>query len=238
MMMMKVTQAVALFLALVVSAMAQEGSPTVPLSHRNAIPADITNPTMPMTVTVPAETLLNISVLSGMHTEINRVNDPVIAQVLQPVYVKGKIALPPGSLLDGHITMIRNSGHLHRPGELGLRFDRITLPDGQEKPIAAVLAALEHPEKLTYRLDAEGHLAGNRNLSWKGLFGGAGALGTYGALKIAAIGSGSVSLVLPIAGAGIIGYEALWRHGGEVNVPPDLHCSLRLNYPLTVRVPW
>ena len=236
--MMKVTQAVVLFMALVFSTMAQEGTPTTPLSHRDAIPADVSSPTLPMTLTVPAETLLNISVLSGMHTEINRVNDPVIAQVLQPVYVKGKIALPPGSLLDGHITIIRNPGHLHRPGELGLRFDRITLPDGQERPVAAVLAALEHSDALSFHLDAEGHLAGNRNLSWKALFGGVGAMGTYSALKIAAIGSGGASLLLPIAGAGIIGYEALWRHGREVNVPPDLHCSLRLNYPVTVRVPW
>src|ERR1017187_1913394 len=98
--MMKVTQAVVLFMALVFSTMAQEVTPTTPLSHRDAIPADVTSSAMPMTLTVPAETLLNISVLSGMHTEINRVNDPVIAQVLQPVYVKGKIALPPGSLLD------------------------------------------------------------------------------------------------------------------------------------------
>jgi hypothetical protein len=236
--MIRVSQAVVLFMALAFSTMAQEALPTTPLSHRDAIPADITTAAAPVTLTVPAETLVNISVLSGMHTEVNRVNDPVIAQILRPVYVKGKIALPPGSLLDGHITMVRNPGHLHRPGELGLRFDRITLPDGQEKPVAAVLAGLDHPEALSFHLDAEGHLTGNRNLSLKALFGGVGAAGAYGALKIAAIGSGTASLLLPAAGAGIIGYEALWRHGREVNVPPDMHCSLRLNYPVTVRVPW
>ena len=235
--MIKVTQAVVLFMALVFSTMAHEITPTTPLSHRDAAPAEITSASAPVSLTVPAETLLNVSVLSGIHTEINKVDDPVIAQVLQPVYVKGKIALPSGSLLDGHITMIRNPGHMHRPGELALRFDRITLPDGQEKPIAAALAALEHPDALNFHLDAEGHLTGNRNLSWKGLFGGVGAIGTYGVLKVAAIGSGTASLLLPAAGAGIIGYEALWRHGRDVNVPPDMHCSLRLNYPVTVRVP-
>ena len=237
---MRVTQAAVLLMAMVFSVSAQEVAPTLPLSHRDTVSTDVTTTTStaPATVIVPAETLVNISVLSGMHTEINRVNDPVLAQIVKPVYVHGKVALPPGSLLDGHITMIRSPGHLHRPGELGLRFDSITLPDGQQKPIAAVLAALEHPEAFNFHLDAEGHLTGNRNLSWKTVFGGVGAMGTYSALKIAAIGSGGVSLALPIAGAGIIGYEAFWRHGREVNVPPDMHCSLRLNYPLTVRVPW
>jgi hypothetical protein len=104
-------------------------------------------------LTVPAETEVKVQVLSGIHTQINHVNDPVIAEVLKPVFVEGKLALPPGSLLDGHITMIRNAGHMHRSAELGMRFDRITLPDGQEKPVAAVLAALEHPEMLDIHLD-------------------------------------------------------------------------------------
>ncbi|MGD1155565.1 MAG: hypothetical protein ABSA41_07020 [Terriglobia bacterium] len=236
--MTKLTRAAALMALFAFSAVAQEAAPTAPLSHRGTFLADLTSQPKPLTVTVPAETEVNVEVLSGIHTQINRVNDPVIAKVLAPVSVKGRIALPTGSLLDGRITMIRNSGHMHRPAELGLRFDRITLPDGQEKPIAAVLAALENPAALDFHLDAEGHLTGNRAISVKGVFGGFAALGTYGALKMAAVGSSGVSLVLPLGGAALIGYEAFWRRGREVNVPPDTHCRLRLNYPLTVRIPW
>jgi hypothetical protein len=236
--MMKFFRAAAITLMVVLCGLAQESVPNAPLSHRANIPADLSELTRPLTVTVPAETQVKVSVLSGIDTSVNRVNDPVIAQVLEPVYVKGKIALPPGSLLDGHITMIRNPGHMHRPAELGLRFDRISLPDGQEKPVAALLAALEHPESLNFHLDAEGHLTGNRSVSWKTLFGGVTAIGAYGALKIAAVGSTGASLILPIGGAALIGYEAFWRHGREVDLPPDTRCRLRLNYPLTVRVPW
>jgi hypothetical protein len=236
--MTKLTRAAILIALFAFSAVAQEALPTVPLSHRGTFLTDLTSPPRPLTVTLPAETEVNVEVLSGIHTRINRVDDPVIAEVLAPVSVRGKIALPTGSLLDGRITMIRNSGHMHRPAELGLRFDRITLPDGQEKPVAAVLAALENPEALDFHLDAEGHLTGNRTLSLKGVFGGVAALGTYGALKVAAIGSSGASLVLPVGGAALIGYEAFWRRGREVNVPPDTHCRLRLNYPLTVRIPW
>jgi len=218
-------------------AAAAQDNPGTPLSHRDITGANV-SVAESVTLTVPAETEVKVQVLSGVHSQINHVNDPVIAEVLKPVYVQGRLALPPGSLLDGHITMIRASGHIHRSAELGMRFDRITLPDGQEKPVAAVLAALEHPEMLDIHLDQEGHLTGNRLMSWKTLAGGFTALGTYGALKIAAVGSAGASIALPLGGAALISYEALWRRGREVNLPPDTPCRLRFNYPLTVHIPW
>ena len=63
-------------------------------------------------------------------------------------------------------------------------------------------------------------------------------LGTYGALKIAAVGSAGATVALPLGGVALISYEALWRRGREVNMPPDTQCRLRLNYPLTVHIPW
>jgi hypothetical protein len=236
--MMKLTRAAMVTLGVVVCALAQESVPTTPLSHRGSGAADLPELAQPQTLTVPAETQVKVTMLSGIDTGINRVNDPVIAQVREPVFVKGKIALPPGSLLDGHITFVRPRRHMHRPGELGMRFDRISLPDGQEKPVSALLAALEHPELLNFHLDAEGHLVGNRTISWKTLFGGATALGAYGALKIVAIGSAGATLALPLGGAAIIGYEAFWRHGREVDIPPQTQCRLRLSYPVIVHVPW
>jgi len=221
-----------------ISAMAQEVSPTAPLAHRGLVGTELFGSAKAEIITLPAETEVDVQVLSGIHTKVNRVDDPILARVLEPVYVSGRVALPTGSLLDGRITMIRNSGHLRRPAELALRFDRITLPDGQEKPIWAVLAGLENPAELTFHLDAEGHLAGNRTSSWKVMAGGFTVFGAYAALRIAAVSSTGVSLVLPLGGAALVGYETLWRRGHEVNVPPDTHCRVRLSYPLTLRVPW
>jgi hypothetical protein len=235
--MMNLRRAVVFMLVLAFAAMAQEYNPTGPLSHRLTVGENATALAR-TTLTVPAETEVKVQVLSGVHTQINHVNDRVIAEVLKPVFVGGKLALPPGSLLDGHITLIRNAGHMRRSAELGMRFDRITLPDGQEKPVAAVLAALEHPEMLEIHLDQEGHLTSNRARPWKALVGGVSALGTFGALKIAAVGSAGATIALPLGGAALISYEALWQRGREVNMPPDTQCRLRLNYPLTVHMPW
>ena len=235
--MTSIRRAAALVVVLALSAMAQDYSLTGPLSHR-MIDSENAAVTTRAVLTVPADTEVKVQVLSGIHSQINHVNDPVIAEVLKPVFVGGKLALPPGSLLDGHITLIRNAGHMHRSAELGMRFDHITLPDGQEKPVAAVLAALEHPEMLDIHLDQEGHLTSNRTRSWKFLVGGVSALGTFGALKLAAVGSAGATIALPLGGAALISYEALWQKGHEVNMPPDTQCRLRLNYALTVHMPW
>jgi hypothetical protein len=235
--MTNIRRAAVLILVWALAAMAQDYHPTEPLSHRMSTREAATIPA-PTTLIVPAETEVKVQVLSGIHSQINHVNDPVIAEVLKPVFVGGKLALPPGSLLDGHITLIRNAGHMRRSAELGMSFDHITLPDGQEKPVAAVLAALEHPEMLDIHLDQEGHLTSNRARPWKALVGGFSALGTFGALKIAAVGSAGATIALPLGGAALISYEALWQRGHEINMPPDTQCRLRLNYPLTVHLPW
>jgi len=225
------------FIAL--SAWSQEVSPPSILAHRSELTrTSSANQSAPQTLTIPADTEVAVEMLSGIHTQINRVNDPITARLRQPVYINGRVALPPGSLLDGHITVIRSAGRMRRPAELGLRFERITLPDGQAEPIAAVLAGMDKPETLQVRLDAEGHLKGTRAFSWKSLFGGFVGLGTFGTVRAALAGPATASALLPLSGAVVFGYEILWPRGRDVNLPPETPCRLRLNHPLTVRVPW
>ena len=222
------------FLAIAAFAQENEGPPVLP--HRNG--SDLIRPALPRdSVTVPAETQVSIQMLSGIHTRVNHPNDLVTARVLKPVYVNGHIALPSGSILDGRITMIRKSGHVHRPAELRLRFDEVVLPDGQAEPMTGVLASLEKSSNPDLHLDAEGHFTGGSGRSWKALFAGAG-LGSFGAIRAVATGAAAASVGLSVAGAAAVGYELLWPKGHEVNVPPETQCLLRLNYPLTVRVSW
>jgi len=176
--------------------------------------------------------------LSGLHTRVNQVNDPVTARLRQAVYVDGQIAFPPGSLLNGRVTRVQLAGHMHRPAELGFRFESITLPDGETEPISAVLAALDKPGLAKARLDSEGTLIGTRGFSLKGLAGGVAALGIFGVGKAAIASSSAVGTFVPLGGAAVLGYAALWPRGNDVNVPPQTDCRVRLNYPVTVRVPW
>jgi len=183
-------------------------------------------------LTVPAETEASVVLLSGVHTKISDVNDPVEGQIVQPVYVDGQLALPPGTLLFGRITNVRPAGRLHRPGQIGFRFDQVSLPDGETESITGRLAALEVPGKL--RLDREGSLTGGRQFSWHFLTGalvGASALTIIPKVAGATAGASAAS----IAAAGFLGYWVLFPRGPEVHLPPDTRCRVRFDYSFTVR---
>jgi hypothetical protein len=204
------------------------------------VPSRLTQPAppAPSTLTVPADTEASVTMLSGVHTRVSHMDDPVAAELVNPVYVNGRVALPSGTLLDGRITRIRSAGRMHRPAELSFRFDRVTLPDGQSGPISAVLAGLEAPESGGIHLDSEGAIRGSRGYSWKVLTGGAVGLGTFAAVRASMAGAMALKTVIPAGGAAFLSFEVLWPRGKEVNLPPQTRCRIRLDNPLTVRIPW
>jgi hypothetical protein len=189
-------------------------------------------------LTVPAHTEAAVQLLSGIHSRVSHVGDPVTAELLQPVYVNGRVALPTGSVVEGRITRIRQAGRLRRPAELVLKFDSITLPDGQEEPCSAGLSALESPHPKTVELDAEGQLKGSRGVSWKRLAGGALGLGTLAFAEAQLASTAALAASLPIGGGAVLGYTFLIPRGNEVHVPPDTRFRIRLYHPVTVRVAW
>jgi len=190
------------------------------------------------TLTVPAETEAAIQLLSGIHSRVSHVGDPVTAQVLNPVYVDGQIALPAGTLIDGRITRIRPAGRMRRPAEMTLRFEQITLPDGQNQPLSALLAVLDAPARARTRLDSEGILKGTRTVPWKHVAGGLAGLGVLGAIEAPLASAAVVGVTLPLGGGAVVGYSLLFPKGNDVHVPPDTPMRIRLRKPLTVRVAW
>jgi len=211
-------------------AQAASGPTEVALRARQYAPSSDS----PLTLTIPAETRATVELLSGIHTRFIRVDDPIKAQLMQPVVIDGKVALPSGTLLDGKVTRVRPAGRANRAAELALRFNQVTLPDGDVEPIAAVLAvAPPHT-----RLDREGYMKGARSVSWEGVAGGIVAIGSYALAKATFASSAAFWPILPAAGTGLLGYELLWRRGSDVHLPPQTACQIRLDYPLTIRIHW
>jgi len=189
-------------------------------------------------LTVPAQTEAAIQLLSGIHSRVSHVGDLVTAELLQPVYVNGRVALPTGSVIGGRITRIRPAGRMRRPAELVLRFDSITLPDGQEEPCSAGLSGLDSPLPKTVELDSEGHLRGSRGISWKRLAGGFFGLGTFAFAEAQLASAAALGASLPIGAGAVLGYTFLIPRGNEVHVPPDTRFRIRLHQSVTVRVAW
>jgi hypothetical protein len=235
----KLISAIAAFLMFASVYTAQDYSPTLTLTPRTVEGTTSASSSAPReTVTVPADTEAAVTMLSGLHTRISQVNDPVTARLQQAVYVDGQIALPPGSILTGRVTHVHLAGRMRHPAELGLRFESITLPSGETESISAVLASLDKPGLPKARLDSEGYLKGTRGFSFKALAGGLTGLGALSIGKATLAAGSAISTFVPVGGAAALGFAALWPKGNDVNVPPDTRCRIRLNYPVTVRIQW
>ncbi|MBI4165040.1 MAG: hypothetical protein HY508_04830 [Acidobacteria bacterium] len=188
-------------------------------------------------VVVPAETEADIQLLSGIHSGVNHVGDRFAAQLLHPISVGGQVVLPAGSLIGGRITYIRPAGRLRRPAELGLRFELVTLPDGNDQPISALLTSLDAMHRTHTSVDSEGILKGTSTGTWKRLTGGLLGLGVFSAIETQIAGTAALGMSLPVGGA-VLGYSFLVPKGNEVHVPPDTQMHIRLRHPLTFRVDW
>lgn len=192
------------------------------------------NPAGSVALTIPAETLVKARFISGMHTLVSHINDPVSAEMTEPVYINGRMALPQGTLFDGHITSIRRPGWMRHNGEIAFRFDHVTLPDGHQVPVSAILTRLDNNRNLKGTLDAEGHLRGQRRGAWKSFLPGVVGVGGLTFARLAIASSTALTVVAPTSAAAFVGYEFFIRRGSNVNVPPMTGCRIRLLSSLTV----
>ena len=192
----------------------------------------------PATVTVPAETEADIQLLSGIHSSVSHVGDPFAAQLVHPIRVDGQVVLPAGSVIDGRITSIRPAGRRRRSAELGLRFELVTLPNGQTQPISAFLTTLDAMPLTHTALDSEGVLKGTNAGSWKRLTGGLLGLGAASGIATQIAGAAALGITLPLGGGAVLGYSYLVPKGSDVHLPPETQMRIRLRQPLTFRVSW
>lgn len=205
------------------------------MAHRDGVPhrPDM-DPAVSPALTIPAETLVKARLISGMHTLVSHVNDPVSAEMTEPVYIDGRIALPQGTLFDGHITSIRRPGWMRHNGEIAFRFDHVTLPDGHQVPVSAIITHLDKSKDLMGTLDAEGHLQGHRRGSWRSFLTGAVGVGGLTFAKLAIASSTALTVAAPASAAVFVGYELFLGRGSNVNVPPMTGCRIRILSSLTV----
>ena len=171
-------------------------------------------------VTIPAGTVLAVDLQTAVSSDSSRVEDAVRGTLRRAVTVDGVQALPPGTVVTGHVTAAERSAKVKGRAQIAMRFTRIDPPgDGERLTIQSAPIARE--AEGTKKQDAAkigGGAAGGAIIG--GLLGGG-----DGAAKGAAIGGA--------AGTGVV----LSTRGKEVRLAPGTDLSVRLTAPVTVRVP-
>jgi len=81
-------------------------------------------------ITVPAGTRIPLILKQGITTKNARVGDPVYAQTSFPIAFHDRIAIPPGTFVQGEIRRVQRPGKVKGRAELQMSFTSMIFPNG------------------------------------------------------------------------------------------------------------
>lgn len=145
-----------------------------------AVPAFLFSQTELKTETEPAEssekaekqytiapgTRIPLSLINSVSTKHAAEGDRVYLETVFPILTEGKVVIPPGSYVAGTVTQVKRPGRVKGRGELYLRFDSLTLPNGVTRDFRARVGALdgrasEDLDKDEGKIRSEGNKSGD-----------------------------------------------------------------------------
>ena len=170
-------------------------------------------------VTIPAGTLLAITLDTRVGSDTSRVEQPVAAHLSRAVSLHGQAVVPSGSRLSGVVTDATRSGKVKGRAHVAVRFNSLVPGSGDER-YAIHTATIARTAPATKKKDA--------------LEIGAPAAG--GAVIGALVGGKKGALVGTAVGGGAGTAVVLSTRGQEVHLAKGAHYTIKLTSPLTVRV--
>jgi hypothetical protein len=115
----------------------------------------------PTEVTVPAGTHIALALSNAVDTKHSKEGDRIYLETISPVAADGRIVIPRGSFVNGTVTISKAAvrGKVKGKGELFIRFDSLTLPNGATRDFRSRLGSAEGAN-----VDrAEGKVSGERD---------------------------------------------------------------------------
>lgn len=100
------------------------------LWSQEAPPAAAGSPAKAAPFTLVEGTKVPLSLINSVSTKHSAEGDRVYLETVFPLLVNGRIVVPVGSYVAGTVTQIKRPGRVKGRGELYVRFDSLTLPNG------------------------------------------------------------------------------------------------------------
>jgi hypothetical protein len=134
-------------------------------------------------------TRIPLSMINSISTKTAAEGERVYLETVFPILVNSHVVIPPGSYVSGTVTEVKRPGRVKGRGELYVRFDALTLPNGVTRDFRARMASLDGraPETLDKsegKIKGEGDKAGDVKTVGEAT----GAAATVGGLAGAAAG--------------------------------------------------
>src|SRR5229473_2914152 len=107
-----------------------------------------------------------LSLINSVSTKHSAEGDRVYLETVFPILVSGKIVIPPGTYVEGTVTQVKRPGRVKGRGELYVRFDSLTLPNGVTRDFRARIGGLdgraaEQLDRAEGKIRSEGNKGGD-----------------------------------------------------------------------------
>ena len=120
----------------------------------------------------PAEFMLDIgtrvplSLINSISTRHSAEGDRVYLETVFPVLANGRIVVPVGSYVAGTVTQLKKPGRVKGRGELYVRFDTLTLPNGVTRDFHGRIGSMDgnakdELDRAEGKVRSEGNKAGD-----------------------------------------------------------------------------
>src|SRR2546423_1456379 len=97
--------------------------------------------------TVEIGSKVPLALINSVSTKHSAEGDRVYLETVFPILVNGRIVVPVGSWVTGTVTQIKKPGRVKGRGELYVRFDSLTLPNGVTRDFRARIGGMDGNSK-------------------------------------------------------------------------------------------
>ena len=134
---------------------------------------------------VPPGTKVPLSMINSVSTKTAAEGERIYLETVFPILANGRVVIPPGSYVAGTVTEVKRPGRVHGRGELYVRFDSLTLPNGVTRDFRARIGSLDGTapdtlDKAEGKVKSDGNKAGDLKTIGEAAGAGAGIGGLAG----------------------------------------------------------
>src|SRR5580700_10695061 len=104
---------------------------------------DATPPANPVQFTVQTGVTVPLSLINSISTKHSLEGDRVYLESAFPILANGRIVIPVGSYVAGTVTQIKKPGRVKGRGEIYVRFDTLTLPNGVTRDFRSRMSSMD-----------------------------------------------------------------------------------------------
>src|SRR5439155_19787307 len=176
-----------------------------------------------------------LSLINSVSTKHSAEGDRVYLETTFPILVNGKIVIPPGSYVAGTVTQVKRPGRVKGRGELYLRFDSLTLPNGVTRDFRARVGSLdgrasEELDRTEGKIRSEGNKGGDARTIGEAAGAGASVGAIAGGASGGHYGMGAGIGAAAGATAGLVG--VLFSRGPDAILAKGSTLEMILDRPL------